>query len=330
MKFLSFTRHSEWWEPKIIPLLSVGYLVICLNGYSWAASIGRLLFLILSIIIGAVYVSIINDASDIKEDRAAGKKNRMEKLAGWQIALIIVSCGCIGVYCGYRIYPDTRSLLFYILSWIVFSLYSFYPFRLKERGIWGVLADSTGAHLFPTLLIACNLVYFSGDTPSLSWTILTGIWAFSFGLRGILWHQFYDRENDTVARINTFASRIEPDRFRFRESLIFTVEIICFSLMIYEIANIWLLLSVLFYILLVIIRKKALNITTIIILTSKDQPFRIILHDFYLLFFPLAILVSIAIHQPYGWILLCVHFLLFPRPVYDVARDLLNAYRNLS
>ena len=320
MNLLKLTRHSEWFEPKIIPLLGVGYLTIYLNNYSISSAIPRLIFLIFSIAIGAIYVSVINDLSDIKIDAAAGKHNSMRDMANWQIVLILAVCFSLGIFCGYFIYPDTLSLFFFIMAWVIFSLYSLYPFRLKNRGIWGVFCDAMGAHLFPTLLIVCNLPYVTGHHPDLVWTIITAVWAFSYGLRGILWHQFRDRDNDILTHINTFASKVNPNNFKLPETLIFAVEIMSFAFMLHTIINVWLLIAVVLYILLIWTRRIGFNIATIIILTPKNQDFRILMHDFYLVFFPLLMLLNIAIAQQYGWILLICHVFLFPRPVYRVAK----------
>jgi 4-hydroxybenzoate polyprenyltransferase len=169
MNVLKFTRHAEWYEPKLIPLLGVGYLVIYLNHYPVQASALRLLFLIFSIGIGAIYVSVINDVCDVKEDVAAGKPNRMQNLTVAQKAFVLATICTLGIVCGYFIYPDILSLVFYSMSWIVFSLYSVYPIRLKERGVLGVFADASGAHLFPTLFIISNLTFTAGDKLNLQW-----------------------------------------------------------------------------------------------------------------------------------------------------------------
>ncbi len=66
------------------------------------------------------------------------------------------------------------------------------------------------------------------------------------------------------------------------------------------------------------------GIQPIIILEQKHKPFSIVMHDFYLVFFPLTILLDIALYTPNGWLLPCLHVLVFPRPGYRVAKDLLR------
>ncbi|GAB3930909.1 UbiA family prenyltransferase [Mucilaginibacter myungsuensis] len=322
MRALKFTRHNEWYEPKLIPLLGVGYLVIYLNGYPLEVTAFRLLFLIFSIMVGAIFVSVINDVCDIEQDVAAGKSNRMEKLSRGQIAMLLIGIIGLGFCCGYYLYPDKLSMLFYAMSWIIFTLYSVPPFRFKERGILGVFCDASGAHLFPTLLIISNLTFIAGDRLDLQWTAVAAGWAFFYGLRGILWHQFYDRDNDIVAKFSTFATGIEPANFKLAERGIFLIELLCFSYLVHTIINVWFIIAIVLYLLLMIIKKRVKGIDPVIIITQKDRPFSILMHDFYLVFFPLTLLWSISLSTTYGWILLAIHVVIFPRPVYRVAKGL--------
>jgi 4-hydroxybenzoate polyprenyltransferase len=321
MKLLNFTRHSEWWEYKLVPLLAVGYAAIYLNNYAFDRSILRLLFLLLSIIVGAVYVSVINDVTDIKEDARAGKKNRMANLPLWKQVLIVTICLLSGLYFAMQIYPDKLSLFLYVMAWIVFSLYSIPPARLKKRGIWGAFCDASGAHFFPTLLIVCNLAFIAGTTYNIIWVIATGIWAFSYGLRGILWHQFYDRENDLASGTTTFASTVDPEKFKMQELLLFIIEVCAFSVVLFNLFNLYILLSLLFYLLLVLIRKLAFGYKSTFIISPKTEAYQLLMNDYYLVFFPLALLLTLSLNYKYGWVVLCIHLLLFPQKILHVARD---------
>ena len=239
MKLLEFTRSSEWWEYKLVPLLAVGYATLLLSNYPITQALLKLLFLLSAVITGAIYVSVINDISDIREDAIAGKKNRMARISLlWQITIVSL-CLLAGVVNGYFIYPDRLSLFFYIMAWIVFSFYSLPPIRLKKRGIWGLLCDATGAHFFPTLFITSSLLEFSHAEKNVIWYMAAGVWSLCYGLRGILWHQFYDRENDLKSGTTTFASRIKPENFKIQEILIFCTEMIAFSGLLFFIFNLW-------------------------------------------------------------------------------------------
>jgi hypothetical protein len=323
MKFLKFTRYAEWWEYKLVPLLSVGYATLLLNNYPLDQAIPRLIFLLLAIITGAIYVSVINDLTDIREDARAGKSNRMAGLSPLWRGIIVSTCLTAGIAFGYQIWPDRLSLFFYAMAWIVFSLYSLPPVRLKKRGIWGVFCDASGAHLFPTLLIASNLTYYMHVEANLLWYLAIGTWALCYGLRGILWHQFYDRENDIRSGTTTFASRTEPGNFKITERLIFGLETATFILLLFYIVNIWIVLSICAYIVLVLIRRQGFNYRICLIISPASAPYQLIMNDYYLVLFPLSLLFTAALHYKYGWIVLCIHLLLFPKKAILIAKDLL-------
>lgn len=321
MPMLKFTRYAEWWEYKLVPLLSIGYAAIILNNYPFDRTVERLLLLLLAVITGAIYVSVINDLTDIREDADAGKENRMANMALWQRILIIGLCLSAGIGWGCLIWPDKLSLFFYVMAWVVFSLYSIPPARLKKRGIWGVFADAMGAHFFPSLLIVSNQFYISGTRINLMWATATGIWALFYGLRGILWHQFYDRENDIATQTKTYATRIQPADFKMAESVIFAVEVGAFALIVVALFNVWILCAIILYLVLVVARMKGLKYKTSIIITPSDAPYQLLMNDLYLALFPLALLLTITWTRPYGWALLCLHIGLFPRQILQVSRE---------
>jgi hypothetical protein len=323
MKVFKFTRHSEWWEYKLVPLLAISYSTMQVAHYPLDRIIFKLIFSLIAIIIGAVYVSVINDLTDIEEDLIAGKTNRLSSLKMLNRIIIVVACIAAGVACGFFIYPDRWSLFFYFMAWVVFSLYSIPPIRLKKRGVWGLLCDAMGAHLFPTLFLVATLTQYSDSTVSAFWYAAVGVWSLAYGLRGILWHQFYDRSNDIKSGTSTFASRISPQAFRLPELIIFTVEIAAFLVIFVDTLNIWTLISLLLYITLVLIRTLSFHYKISLIIIPFGYPYQILMNDFYLVFFPLALLFTSAISGENEWIILCCHLLLFPRKTMLVIKDLM-------
>lgn len=323
MEQLKFTRYSEWWEYKLVPLVSIGYATLLLTGTPIDQAILQLLFLLAAIVVGAVYVSVINDLTDISEDALAGKQNWMARTKPVFRILILIFCLTCGIFCGYLIYPDRLGLFFYAMAWIVFSLYSIPPFRLKKRGIWGLLCDAMGAHLFPTLLITTNLIYLNQNPMSVFWYLAIGLWTLLYGLRGILWHQFYDRNNDLKSGTTTFASRIQPENFKIQEFIIFGLELGAFSIILFYTLNQWVLLALILYISLFLIRRFVFKYQSCLIIAPYDKPYQFIMNDFYLVFFPLSLLFTLILSSHYGWIIVCAHLILFPQKTIMVIKDLL-------
>lgn len=322
MKLLEFTRYSEWWEYKMVPLLAISYAFIHVTQLQFEAIYYDLSFSLLAIVVGAVYVSVINDMTDIKEDLAAGKRNRMASVPVLFRIAIVSCCLIAGVACGFMIYPNMSSLFFYLMAWIAFSLYSISPFRLKKRGIWGLLCDAMGAHLFPTLFIVTHLSALHNVTLSSWWYFAVAVWSFAYGLRGILWHQFFDRDNDLKSGTSTFATKRDPDRFNKEELIIFTIEVVAFTVIFIKTLNIWTASALAIYILLALIRTYAFKYQTSLIITPLNSPHQLLLNDFYLVFFPLSLLLASAIKEPGVWVFLCCHLLLFPGKTLLVLLDI--------
>lgn len=329
MKLLRFTRYSEWWEYKIVPLLAISYASMHVVQLQMRAIYWELIFSLFAVIVGAVYVSVINDITDIKEDQVAGKVNRMALIAPVFRFLIVICCLLFGIFCGYLIYPNILSLCFYALAWIAFSCYSIPPIRLKKRGFWGLLCDATGAHLFPTLFIISYLTSFSDSSLHLWWYVGVGVWSLAYGLRGILWHQFSDRDNDLKSGTKTYASKKDPENFRLQELFIFLIELASFTAILMSTLSLWTMAALGLYILLLFIRTFAFKYRLSLIITPAEAPHQILMNDFYLVFFPLSLLFASAITEPQGWIFLICHLLLFPRKTILALNDVRFFLKNL-
>src|SRR5258708_18851038 len=81
------------------------------------------------------------------------------------------------------------------------------PFRFKERGAAGVLCDAAGEQLFPALVAVALACRGAQRAVSGAWVASVAVWALAYGLRGIVWHQLSDVDNDRAAGFRTFARR---------------------------------------------------------------------------------------------------------------------------
>ncbi|WP_316820144.1 UbiA family prenyltransferase [Pedobacter gandavensis] len=304
-------RSQEWWGYKLPPLLAIGYATALMSDVPLHQIALQLLFLLAALIVGAIYVSVINDITDLEEDLASGKSNRIQKIPVKLRWLIPIFCISLGLMFGYFLYPDLLSCVLYLCSWIVFSLYSIQPIRLKNRGIWGVLADAAGSHVFTSLFMVSSVSYLTHQDLNLPWFIAIAGWSFCYGLRGILWHQFSDRENDIKVNLNTYASHVLPADFKQRAVLIMCLESICFIIMLYVLQSLLALVFLALYFLLVLARYLMYHTQLILILFRKDKPFQILMADYYQVFFPIALLLVAVQLQPQNWIILAIHSVMF-------------------
>lgn len=322
MKLPSILRSSDWWDYKIIPLLVVGYMTIMLSEENLMLHIGWLLFLIAAISAGAIYVSILNDFTDLEFDIASGKSNGLERFSPLKRKLILATSILVSILFCFFFINDWVSLTFYLLAYLVFSLYSIPPFRFKNRGVLGVICDASGAHLFPSLFIVASISHRLGTEIGPLWILLIGFWAFSYGLRGILWHQFWDRENDLSIQHHTFATQTDVSSIKPIEKIILTIEIIALLSILIILGKVLPFIALICYIMMIIGYKKRLKYRLILIL-SGNPPWHIIMSDYYEVLLPYALILTCSIHYPWCLTLLIFHILFFPNKPITLAKNIL-------
>lgn len=312
MKIFNIIRSQEWWAHKLPPLLAIAYATVLMSPVTLYRVAIWSIFLLSSLVVGAIYVSVINDITDLEEDLASGKSNRVQQIPKQYRWIIPGVCVLLGFVFGYFIYPDILSCFLYLLSWIVFSLYSIKPIRLKNRGILGVLADGCGSHVFTSLLMVASMSYMTNQQIDWVWFTAVGIWALTYGLRGILWHQFADRENDLKVNLHTYASKINPKEFKTKSIFLIVTELTALAVMLYKINLVIVIIGLILYFILLFLRHKINKTQIITILKYDDQPFQILMADYYQMFFPLSLLVSASVTNNLNLIILAVHIFLFP------------------
>jgi hypothetical protein len=312
-------RAGEWWEHKLAPMLGTGYMTAFHLRTSLLSVWPTFLATLIGIAAAAAYVSLINDLTDLGEDAAAGKRNR---LAGrprrYAVAAIggVLTVGVAVAIVAWRDHPLALGL--YAGSWVAFSLYSLPPIRLKARGAFGALADASGAHLFPHLLIAVAVFNAAGRSLDGEWLAAVGIWALAAGVRGALWHQLWDLAGDTRSGVRTFGSR-HPLRARLAGQGAFAVEMAVFLLLLWRAPSPLALALLVPYGLLELARVRLWGVHLIVV--ASTVPFRIAMHDYYLCFYPLAFLVASTIRHPADGVVLALHMMMFRGAVLGVARD---------
>lgn len=204
-------RLSKPWRYKAPFLISVPYAVLVLAEMDvWSAllALGMSCCTILGI---AGFGYFLNDYTDREEDRRAGKFNVTATLAGWQLVLLLAFLMAMAILPWVLYFPmDRLSLALLAGEFGLFVLYSAPPFRLKERGAPGLLADAGYAHVVPALLAAHTFALLGGLETSAHWPFLMalGLWQGFVGLRNILLHQVGDFEKDLGTGTRTFATQL--------------------------------------------------------------------------------------------------------------------------
>ncbi|GGA94829.1 UbiA family prenyltransferase [Puia dinghuensis] len=312
---LKTIRHGEWWDYKLPPILALGYATNFYSETPLYKTALWLLFLLVSVFVGAAYVSFINDITDIEVDALSGKHNRMSNIPRRIRWIFPAICIVAGLFFEYVFYPDVLSMVLYLLPWVSFSLYSCPPFRLKEKGVWGLFADACGSHVFVSLLMVSSVAHFTHQRIDWVWFAAVGIWSIAYGLRGILTHQFEDKENDIKVRLNTYVAQSGTKNFSLIQTVILSAEFSALAMILIRIGQPFPFLFLLLYFLFLFARRKLFGYQVVPIITPAGKPFQILLADYYQFFFPLALLVGAMTADARNIIVFVIHIMLFPQKV---------------
>lgn len=222
-------RVGNWWDAKIPPLLAVVYLEMLRLDATPEAALPSVLFYFAAVACVASYGHVVNDVFDIEADRRAGKTNTMAAMPLFlrtALPAVLLAAGFAAALLG-RFPSIALALLAANYLWP--TLYSLPAIRLKERGLWGVVADASGSHLTPTLLALAVLApAWSRDGAGAAFAVLAALWSCALGFKGILHHQLLDREGDRRAGVDTFAAQAGPgpiERFMPRYNLLFELPV---------------------------------------------------------------------------------------------------------
>jgi len=318
-------RADCWWEHKLSPILATIYPTAALLRIPFPSLWPVVALALPALIVCASYVSVLNDLTDAKDDRASGKPSRWPGKARIYPALLLA--GCMAAGGAFLIVWRKDMLLFstYLLSWLAFTLYSAPPLRLKTRGTWGVLADSCGAHLFPTLFVVVLVYHRNRTEAAIHWTILIALWSFSAGVRGILWHQLEDAVNDRTIGLRTFVCLHGTKTAERLGLLVFLPECAAFSMMLWLTHNALALLFLVLYGLFALVRWRLLGTGLTVIKPAHGS--RMAMAEYYIVLFPLAYLLTASWQQPSALLLLLFHGVLFSRHGLYLMREIVTMLR---
>lgn len=176
---------------------------------SWLGKGGfnkAILFLIPAALSFGIAGYLINDWADIKENSAQGRTNTMASFNVFGRWMIVCSLLGLGSFLWYYIYMDMIVITLLSIQIVCYFVYSFPPFRLKEKGGGGLIADAVYAHVLPAMLViyAFAKVYAIPETiHAYVWLILIFYYGI-IGVRNILMHQAKDFEADLNAGTVTY------------------------------------------------------------------------------------------------------------------------------
>lgn len=221
-------RANQWWNHMLGPLVAMAFLQVGWREVApWDAS-GRTVALLTSAIALAAYGYVVNDASDVEVDLAAGKPNSMARLSPALRVAVAAAFALVGAlpWVVVRIEPAAMVVLAGI--YLVPLAYSPRPLRLKEHRLLGPVADASNAFVLPALFTVALFAPL-GEPSGPAALMVSGVlaWASAFGLRAILLHQVDDAPNDRASGTTTFVTTVgEAAAVRLMRRALFPLEIV--------------------------------------------------------------------------------------------------------
>jgi len=228
-------RTNNWWDSKIPPVLAMFYATAMIYDVPVAAAVRGLALIVFVGICAGSYGHIINDVFDVEVDEKAGKPNQMARFAPWQRLAFCVLTLALG-FVPALVFPYSRlSIALLCIEYLLPTVYSIPPLRLKERGALGVLCDSLGAHAVPCLYAVSVMANEAAVPPArYVWLIpalvVTGfVWSLCLGIKGIIIHEFEDRAGDLQAGVSTLATGLNFRAVRLPVNRVYVLELMAFA-----------------------------------------------------------------------------------------------------
>lgn len=231
-------RTNQWWNHMMGPIVAFAFLQIGWRSIPLGDSLPRLLALLWSAMALAPYGYVVNDASDVEDDRRVGKTNSMARLRPPLRVVAVVAFAALGLLPWLVIRLEPLALGALAGLYLVPLLYSPRPLRLKENPLLGPLADASNAFVLPALF-TIGLFAPLGDAAGPDALMVAGAvaWAAGFGLRAILTHQVDDADNDRETGTRTLVTTIgdAPVR-RVMRLVLFPLDLLGIALLIATVA----------------------------------------------------------------------------------------------
>ncbi len=321
-------RFSMWWHHIVPPILATVYLAAALG----ALAPGDLLFslpLFLASVVGiAGFGYFLNDVCDIAADRTAGKANAAAGTTpAMRVAILFVLLAA-GLAPWARLPVNRFNLALLGLQIAVLALYSARPFRLKERGAWGVVADALYGHLLPVAIALFTFfpeltTAFGRSGSAWAAALLVGLVLLCKGLRNILLHQLGDRFNDRRAGLRTFVLAVGPlPALALINRLLLPLEFGALAgllVLLAPAAPVWV-----GFVLFLAFTALMFSAWKFPYLPRRQLRFKFLyfLNDFYEEWLPPTVLAIAVGRHVELWPLLPLHFALFPKGLAKIPRHL--------
>ena len=165
----------------------------------------KIVILIIAYIFTGIGGYLVNDFFDVNQDKLSGKTNLTLGKNKRTIWLIIAIFWLISFFIVFKFSISASGIL--LLQLFLLLAYSAPQIRLKEKPILGIITDALYAHVVPLIIL---LVFLKISFESNS-VITLLLFSCTVGLRDILLHQKFDKENDLKSNSNSFAIKFDKE-----------------------------------------------------------------------------------------------------------------------
>ena len=160
----------------------------------------QIIILVVYMIFLGCYGYVINSYGDREYDAKVGKHPEALYFSERQIRAMLtffaIPSLAIPLY-----FPDIRIRILGMVTFLLVTFYSLKPIRLKERGVFGIIAAALTQRALPFLLFVFLIPFHDLIVAY----FLLG-WLSVIGIAVIMTHQFFDFENDVKAGAITWAT----------------------------------------------------------------------------------------------------------------------------
>jgi len=258
---------------------------------------------------------ILNDYKDLQNDIKNNKRNIFIQLNKNGRVIITVLFLCLAGIPWLYFPFDLISFLLIAFELLLFFIYAFPPFRLKEKGFWGIICDSLYAQVIPCSLAAYT--FYKIQPPKVfiapAFIIIGICWLFIIGIRNILIHQIDDFENDKNTDTQTFATNYGKRKtMQIVYKTIFPIEILLFITLLYILpknGTFIIILYIIYTIAIYLINKEQFRKNFAHYINQR------ILNEFYEIYLPALLLLIYYFSGNYSLYIPIFHLLLFA-PIY--------------
>lgn len=306
-------------------LIFCSIYVVLFYGNNLECNILFYLFISILVSIGIAGLGyVMNDIKDFKDDLQNNKPNLFNKFSKSQSVLIVVLFALLSIFPWLYLPTDKYTFYLLVIEFLLFFVYAFPPFRLKEKGFLGIITDALYAQVVPSLLAVYTFSKISNTILNVKLIVLYSAWLLLVGIRNIIKHQVEDFDNDKNTKTKTFVT-IYGIEYSKKISLkyLFPIEFILFTSLLITIKTpyfIALLGYLLYTTILFIKRNKTTEIDSFYFINTR------IFNEFYEIHLPIILLVCFCFSNAIFIFILGFNLLIFS-PIYlSYLKGFLNKY----